>query len=143
MASLNDHLKMLKLLNLEIRQRLELAEARVGPANVLLAQLAATKLMNDQILLGEVILQRPYSARYEPTGSGQVIQAVLAIPGEFGAVFWDSEELAQLCDTPQLEAEAIRQLIPFGDRGPAIKALLVSQLEPLLHRLLATLPSTG
>lgn len=136
---LNEQFQRLEALNLEIRQRLELAEARVETANGLLAQLAATELVSDQIFLGDVIMQRAYSVRLDPTGSGQVIQAALTIRAGFGAIHWDSEELALLHNTPEFEAEAIDQMTPFDQCGPAIKALLLSQLEPLLDRLLCSL----
>lgn len=137
---LNDQFSRLKLLNLEIRRWLELAEARIGMANELLAQLAATELMNDQIFLGDVILQRSYSVHFD-SGTGQVIQAALSTCGGFGAIFWDSEELATLEGAPQFESEATLRLIPFGQCGPAVKALLLPQLEPLLDCLLRALGS--
>lgn len=136
--NLHDHLSRLKSLNLEIRQRLELAEARAETANLLLTQLAVTELMNDQIFLGAVILQRPYSVHFD-TGSGQIVQAALSVNGGFGAIFWDSDEFTALDGAPQFESEATLKLISFGQCGPAIKALLLPQLEPLLDRLLRAL----
>lgn len=132
---LNKQLDRLRQLNLEIRRRLELAEAHVGTANLLLAQLAVTELMNDQIFLGDVIMQRPYSVHFD-TASGQIIQAALSVDSGFGAIFWDSEELAALADTSQFESEALLKHVPFNRCGSATKALLLPQLEPLLERLL-------
>src|SRR5882724_9036488 len=94
---INQRFEQLKRLNLEIRHRLELAEARVATANLLLNQLSLTQLINEQIFLGEAVLVRAYSVRYGPSASGEVIQAALAMPGGYGAVIWDSEELASLC----------------------------------------------
>lgn len=139
MFPFQQRLHHLQHLNLEIRQRLEVAELKVGRVNPLLAQLAAAGLLNDTIVLGEVVLQRPYSVQADCTESGQFIQAALSVPGGFGAVLWDSEEFAFLRDTPQLESEAIRKAIPFEQCSSAIKALLLPQLEPLLDRLFADL----
>lgn len=135
---LNEYLSRLKSLNLEIRRRLELAEARVESTNLLLGQLAATELMNDQIFLGDVILQRAYSVHFD-SGSGQIVQAALSVHGGFGAIFWDSEELSVLYGSPQFESEATLKHIAFSRCGPAIKALLLPQLEPLLGHLLRSI----
>ena len=133
------YIARLKSLNLEIRRRLELAELRVGSANLLLAQLAVTQLANDRIFLGDVILERAYSVRSDPSGSGQVIQAAISIQGGFGAVFWDSEDFYELSGQPMFESEAMMRRVPFSQCGPAIKGLLLGQLEPLLGELLASL----
>ena len=132
--NLNDMLAILRALNLEIRQQMELTEARAETANQLVAQLAATGLMNDRIFLGDVILTRAYSAHYE-TGTGQVIQAGLSVNGGFGAVCWDSEEFATLEEVGELESEAILKHVPFERCDPAIKARLLPQLEALLDAL--------
>lgn len=137
--SFQERLHHLQQLNLEIRQRLEIAELKVSRVNPLLAQLAASRLLNETIVLGAIVFQRPYGALSAVEESGQLIQAALAVPGGFGAVLWDSEEFAYLRDTPQLEAEAARKAIPFEQCSTAIKALLLPQLEPLLDRLLAGL----
>ena len=84
-------LKAMQDLNAQIRHQAEHAEARVATANPLIAQLAASGLVGDQILIGQFLLIRGYSARFPPKDSGQVIQAALAVPGGFGAVVWDSE----------------------------------------------------
>lgn len=134
-----DSLEHLKTINLEIRQRLELAEARINSANALLEQLAATQLANERIYMGDVVLCRPYSEQFEQTGYSQLVQAALSIPRGYGAVFWDSEELAALEGTQQLRLEAICRHVHFNQCAPAIKALLLPQFEGLLSTCLRDL----
>jgi hypothetical protein len=136
---LNRDLDKLKQLIVEIRQQFEVAELKVDSATSVLTRLAETKLSNEDIFLGDVILCRPYDVSCEETGTGQVVQAALAIPGGFGCIFWDSEEYAALDDNPQLESEAMLRLRPFAQCSPAVKALLLPQLLPLMDKLLCAL----
>jgi hypothetical protein len=131
-------LSRLKTLNLEIRQQLEVAEARVEPLNLLIKHLHATGLLNEQIFLGDVIWQRAYDVHVD-TSSGQIIQASLSTKKGFGAVFWDSEEFFHLSQAPNLDAEAALLHVPFEQCEPAIKALLLPQLELLVRQLLRSI----
>ena len=63
-AQFNDYLEQLKNLNVETRRALERAELQIGSANQQLALLNATGLFSDQIVLGDLLLQRNYSARF-------------------------------------------------------------------------------
>jgi hypothetical protein len=135
-AQFNDYLEQLKNLNVETRRALERAELQIGSANQQLALLNATGLFSDQIVLGDLLLQRNYSARFGAKSDGQIIQAALALPGGFGAIFWDSEEFAALHQAPELESEAFLRFTPFDELPPAIKALLVTRIEPVLGEVL-------
>jgi len=137
--NLTPRLQELKDLNLQIHHQAEQAEARVATANPLIAQLAANGVIAEQILLGQFLLLRGYSVRFPPADSGQVIQAALAVPGGFGAVIWDSEELASLRDSPQVEFEAFWRFVPFDQCEPIVKALITSNLAPLFDQLNAVL----
>ena len=137
--NLSARLKALQDLNAQIRHQAEQAEARVATANPLITQLAASGLVADQILLGQFLLLRGYSARFPPKDSGQVIQAALALPGGFGAVIWDSEELASLRDSPHYECDAFWRFVPFEQWEPIVKALITSNLAPLFDQLDAVL----
>ena len=136
---LSARLEALKDLNLQIHHQAEQAEARVATANPLITQLAASGLVAEQILLGQFLLLRGYSARFPPKDSGQVIQAALAVPGGFGAVVWDSEELASVRDSPHYECEAFWRFVPFAQCEPMVKALITSNLAPLFDQLSAVL----
>jgi hypothetical protein len=137
--SVDDQFQTLREANIKTRQQLELAEARISAANHQIDQLAAIQLLSSQIFLGDYILQVPYDVAGDPRPSGQIIQAVLAIPGGLGCIFWDSEELAQLESTPEFQYEALQRFEPFDDCAPAVKARLVPQAGPLLDRLLEAL----
>jgi hypothetical protein len=123
-----------------------LAEARVPEINRLLEQLVAVQIINETALLGDVVISRLYSALYAPADSGQVLVAALLLPGGFGVVLYDSEELAQLEQSP-CDGHKITSLNfqPFDACEPAIRALLLPHLEPLLDRLCAMirLPRDG
>jgi hypothetical protein len=73
-------LEQLKSVNVEVRRRLELAELQVQAANGVIKQLATLELLSNELFLGEIILHRPYSAGWDETGTGQIIQAALAVP---------------------------------------------------------------
>lgn len=90
-------------------------------------------------MLGDLLLQRNYSCRFELMGSGQIIEAALALPGGFGAIFWNSEEFDSLRQAPGLDSEELLRFTPFDELPLAIKALLVTQIEPLLGQVLRRL----
>lgn len=92
--SIADRLWALKDINAQIRQHAEQAAAIVAQANPVIEQLAASGLVSEQILLGQFLLIRSYSAKFLPQDSGQVIQAGSPTPGGCGAVVWDGEELS-------------------------------------------------
>ena len=131
---LRSEIEFLKALSVEIHRRAEVAELIVEQALPALNQLAAVQLTNRRLILGPVVLRRPYEVQREPAESGQVIQAALALPQGFGCVVWDSEDLAALEDTAQ-EYEAQFRFKPVADCSPAIKALLLPHLETLLAKL--------
>jgi hypothetical protein len=132
------NLEQLRQINAALRQSLELAEARVAQVNELVTRLAASGLLNNRVLLGKIVFQRAYDAAWDD-GSWQVIQASLSSSQGFGAIFWDSEQLASLQNTPYLEVEALGLHRPFDQCPPAVKALLLHQIEPLLAELIGLL----
>ena len=69
--NLSARLEALKELNAQIRHQAEQAEARVATANPLIAQLAASGLVADQILLGQFLLLRGYTRGFHPRTPGR------------------------------------------------------------------------
>ncbi len=58
------------------------------------------------------------------------------MPGGLGVILWDTEEYAELGRVPEgPESEARLHLQPFEKCEPALKALLLPQIEPLIQRL--------
>lgn len=133
------YVRRLQAVNLEIRRRAEQAELLIEEAHAVLNQLATAKVIGSQMLLGAVILTRPYSLEAECMSSGQIVQAALSSVNGFGCIFWDSEEFAQLNRYPNVEYEARQRFIPVGDCPPAVKASMLRELEPLLGQLLKML----
>jgi len=144
MGRINDHLNKLQNINVIIRQQLEIAEAKIPELNRLLSQLAALKLLNDIALLGGVLISREYGAVAGITDSGQVLVAALVLPGGLGACVFDSEQYAMLDEfdggrTAKLSFQS------FDESEPAVRALLLPHVEPLLDRLIhmIRLPKNG
>jgi hypothetical protein len=135
-AQLGESVDRLKALNATIARACEQAEAHITEANRLVDQLAQSGLPNPTILLGRVVLRRAYSPRPGGDDSGEVLQAALAVPGGFGIVAWDSEELAELSEMPDtMESVARGYFIPFADCEPALRGMLGKQAERLLVEL--------
>ncbi len=55
-----DRLAFLLRLNLQIRQEMEQAEARVATASAFIAQVGELGLVHDKVFLGDIVLRRPY-----------------------------------------------------------------------------------
>jgi hypothetical protein len=142
--TVSEMLAYLGELNVAIRRRLEVVEAMVPSINESLDQLARIKLLNETCVLGEVILRRNYSAKDGPSESGQLCQAALLLPGGVGVVLWDSEEYAALeAQPPRWDKEVIMRFLPFEDCFPALQALLLPQIRPLLGDLLQRIDGLG
>jgi hypothetical protein len=70
-----------------------------------------------------------------------VIQAALLVPDGIGVVLWDSEQYAALRDLPEgREADEKVLFQPFAECEPAVKGLLLPEIESLLERLYKRLP---
>jgi hypothetical protein len=62
------------------------------------------------------------------------VQAALLVPEGLGVVLWDSDHYAEMCDLPDgLEADT--RFRAFARCEPAVRALLLPHIEPLLERL--------
>lgn len=134
--NINAYLEQLRSLNLRIRHQLDLAEMKVPVANDLIAQLAAVKLLHESVFLGPPILCRAYGAQEDLDESGQVILAALLVPGGIGVVTFDTDQYASMQDIPhKTEQEAALHFLAFDNCSPAIRALLLPRIEPLLQEL--------
>ncbi len=91
----------------------------------------------ERTLLGLVVHMREYSPESQPNDSGLVLQAALDIPRGFGIAAWDSGNYAELRRSPEgLEFQRSLNFVPFDELEPAIRALLLPQVESLLLRLI-------
>lgn len=72
----DNRLERIRQLNLEVRRRLELAEASIGAANAVSTQLAAAEFLNEQRFLGDVTLILGFSVN-KSSAFAEVIQAAL------------------------------------------------------------------
>lgn len=91
--NLNRFVEELQVVNLRLRQQLELAEAQLPAVNALIDQLTRLDLANGVIVLGDVIYQRPYTPGQGPTDSGQLYQTAVKIPDGLGLVLWGQRGL--------------------------------------------------
>lgn len=133
------YVRRLQAVSLEIRRRAEQAELLVEEAHGVIRQIAAAEVVGLRLLLGAVVLTRPYGVEAECISSGQIVQAALSSIDGFGCIFWDSEDYAQLNRSQQAEYEARLRFVSIGDCPPAIKAAMLSELEPLLGQFLQAL----
>jgi hypothetical protein len=113
----------------------EHGDAALDGLNDRLRRLAATGLLGPTVVLGPVVLARPYAVG-GPTISGQVVQAVLALPHGFGAVYWDTEDWVAHGDDASREVSALRAVTPFEECEPAVRALIAPHAGRLLRTLL-------
>src|SRR5262249_44121917 len=119
-----------------VRRQLELAEATIPILNDQIAQLARTGLLANEAIFGDVLYRRGYS---DPDASDRnlLIQAALLVPGGFGLIEWDGDEYLDIERSRTLSvAEARIRFRQFDGLEPAFKALLLSQVEYLMGRLL-------
>ncbi len=129
--------EQLRQLTLSLSAQLDQAEARIPDINTVVTQLGGLGLLTETVILGIVIYEGHYGIRGGPHDSGLVIQAGLMLPGGFGVICWDSEEyLAFRNSPPQSDAHLLLRFIPFEACVPAIRALLLPQVHPLLAMLL-------
>jgi hypothetical protein len=112
------------------------ADTKVSQVNALIRQLGEDGWVHPVAFLGAVIHERYYAPRPGGSESGQLVQAALLVPQGLGVVLWDSEASAELRRLPEgPEAEASTLFRPFADCEPALRALLLPHIEPLLERL--------
>jgi len=133
---IDDQLSQLKSIQQTLQHSLELAEARVLTMNRLITQLAATRLLHPQIYFGGIILTRAYDAQHGDGSSGEVVQAALSSTHGIGCLSWDSEDFAALQASQEAHRMAEAHFVPFDRCAPALRALLLPQLESLLEQLL-------
>ena len=137
----DDMIEHLKWLTFWIRHCRDQAEAKMREVNHLIWQLGKSGLLHEAVLLGEVVHTRYYTPQPGGHDSGRVAQAAQRVPGGIGAVLWDGEEYARLRDAPGgLGVAAGPGFRPFEQCEPALKALLLPQIEPLLQQLRSLLP---
>lgn len=131
--SFHEDQERLNRIDLLLRQRLDLAELYVPKFNDLIRRLATLGVWNDVVLLGDIIVQRPYSPGMGPIDSGQLLQAALLVPGGIGAAVWDTEEWLELRQTQfGLEREARLHFRSFDSLALGEKSPLIQSFGPLM-----------
>lgn len=131
-----NQLGILQEFGLVLRQRLDQAQAIIGDLNAEIAKLSREGLLPEVFLVGDAIYQERYASD-EETASGQAFVATLSAPDGFGAVTWDSEEVAGSSeDEALMEAEARSRNVLFRNLPPRVQARLLPQVHPLMERLL-------
>ena len=134
MSDFNEAKRLLDQLLLVLWKGCEHADATLEGLNDRLNRLAATGILKDTVVLGPCVLARPYSVGFSPS-SGQVIQAALAFPGGFGAIYWDSEEMRDVHEI-DLNSRAFRDITPYEECEVAIRCLIAPHANDLLRMIL-------
>ncbi|HEX3658546.1 MAG TPA: hypothetical protein VHV55_22330 [Pirellulales bacterium] len=134
-------IQQLRTINVQIRQRLELAEASIPPLNELISQLGTIALAEGPPILGQVVYQQAYLQCQEFCDSALLYQAALLVPEGIGAAIWDLHEYLANEQAPcQAEKDARIKFLPFGNCGSTVKALLLGEVQPMLRRLFERFP---
>ncbi len=128
---------MLRQFNLQIRLQLEQAEAKIPALNEQIDQLSRTGLLQGEAVLGNVMCSRGYYNQPE-NSSGLVIQAAALVPGGFGVVDWDTDDYRAVSESagPSFSQARLR-FRAFDQLEPALRAMLLPHVEPILNQLLA------
>lgn len=134
MSAFRDMLDAIDRFTTTLWRECEHADAALAGLNGRLDRLARLGLVGRTAVLGPVVLTRPYAAG-GPSDRGQAVQAVLALPGGFGTVVWDTDDLAAVEDSDRLEAEAVGAVVPYEECEPGVRALLAPHAGPLLQKL--------
>jgi len=133
--SFHEDRRRLQEFNLAIRQNLEEAEAKIPEFNELIDRVASLDILPNLVLLGDIVMQRPYCVVSGPVDSGQILQATLLLPGGLGATVWDTEEyLALEQEYDGISRHAASHFFAFDELSPGEKGILFSHLEPLVER---------
>jgi hypothetical protein len=137
----NGHLNELMQLSSCIAQQAEVCEAIVENVNDAIARLAASGLVNEVLVLGNVIMERDFDVRDDSDGETQVIQAACMIPAGVGVIEWSlSAYLDFTSAPPHGNAEPLLRFTAFSNLPAAVKAAILPEVEGLLTSLRDCLP---
>ncbi len=131
-----DRIDELRQLNIKLRSQLEQAETFIPELNRQIKQLANLQFAGDTVILGQVVYERHYAARSGPMDSSQVLQAALLAPGGIGVVLWDQAEYLAFRSVPEpRQSDVTIRFVSFEECEPAVRGLILPQVEPLMQRL--------
>lgn len=126
----------LKNLNLQITRLAEYAEAVLPQLNAQLNRLHEVGLIAACLIRSDSVWQRPYNEGFTPAISGQVLQAVLIIPGGFGMLVLDSEDFVQMHNQEIARDELKNWVVPIEQCLPAEQAYIYLQCRKLFVELI-------
>jgi len=119
----------------QIYHSAELAEAHAERLNRLVRRIGEAGALPAGTILGPVIQENEYDPRQDSSDSAQVVQAVLHFPKGLGVVFWDTEEFAAIKEEGEVQIEAMRQFVPFGECELAVRAAFLPHLQAFIAQL--------
>lgn len=134
---LSENIERLRRLNLQVRQQLERAETVMPSINMLVDQLASVELVRGVAFAGEVIYDRALTAGAHLTDDSEMLQAAILVPGGVGVILWSREEFLAMNSGPiEPDLQQLRRrFVPFRECAPAIRGLLMPQLDSLVKRV--------
>ena len=116
-----------------VKHILDEADARMPRLNKLVEHVASLGLLDNDVLLGDVILLRPHTDGAGSADSEQVLRATILFPDGIGATVWDAEEYDRFEQVNgMLEQNARAKFVPFAQLNRQEKALLAMFTTPLL-----------
>lgn len=126
----------LQKLNLQITRLAEFAEATLPQINEQLNRLHDLGLISTCLIRADTVWQRPYNEAFTVASSGQVLQAVLIIPGGFGLLVLDTEDFVQMHNQEVARDELKHWVEPVTKCRPAEQAYIYLQCGSLFRDLI-------
>lgn len=116
------------------------ADSLIPAINSELSRMHEAGIVAPAIFIGDVVLRRSYYPNQGPDDSGQLVVAVLKIPGGLSGCYFDSDEFLQLePDARDLANVASAKVVPYADLDAHAKACLLNQVAPLISAFIATI----
>ncbi|WP_254510294.1 hypothetical protein [Anatilimnocola floriformis] len=116
------------------------ADSLIPAINSELSRMHEAGIVAPAIFVGNVVLRRSYYPNQGPDDSGQLVVAVLNIPGGLGACYFDCDEFLHVeSDIRELSNVASAKVISYADLDSHAKACLLNQVGPLISAFIATI----
>lgn len=116
------------------------ADSLIPAINSELSRMHEAGFVTAAFFMGDVVLRRAYYPCQGPDDSGQLVVAILQIPGGLSACYFDSDEFLQLSgDERELANVASTKAIPYADLDAHARACLLNQVAPLVSAFIGTI----
>ena len=126
--------RQLGQINVQVKHLLKKGETQVAQINLLVRELAKTRLLKKVTILGKQSRCITYDG--ECAESSLVVLPALLAPEGLGICIWDADQVIEIKEAGMPKTAARRVFTPFAKCNPADKAFLMRFIEPLLEDLM-------